>query len=98
MLVADKGALTITLHTNHGSSMHCTCCWALQCLERSVLLFVFKGVRDARIQCEFNNNQQFANPQEMVYCCQAKASWVDELAGVCALDMGILEAIIDNQP
>ena len=45
--------------------------------EKLATLVVFKGVPDARIQREFNN-QQFTYPPQMVYCCQAKA-WVDEL-------------------
>ena len=46
--------------------------------EKLAPLVVFKGVPDARIQREFNN-QQFAYPPQMVYCCQAKA-WGDESA------------------
>jgi hypothetical protein len=45
--------------------------------EKLAPLVVFKGLPDARIQQEFNN-QQFDYPPQMVYRCQAKA-WVDEL-------------------
>ena len=76
LTLADKGAKTISLRTN-GSSMRCTVLLGVTMSgEKLAPLVVFKGVPDARIQREFNN-QQFAYPPQMVYCCQAKA-WVDE--------------------
>jgi hypothetical protein len=68
---ADKGVQTIILCTN-GSSMRCTKLLGVSMSgEKLAPLVVFKGVPDARIQRECNN-QQFAYPQEMVYCLSGK--------------------------
>jgi len=78
LTLADKGAKTISLRTK-GSSMRCTVLLGVTMSgEKLAPLVIFKGLHDASIQLEFKN-QQFAYPPQMVYCCQAKASWwVDE--------------------
>jgi hypothetical protein len=76
--ITDRGAKTISLLRTNGSSMRGTVLLGVSMSgEKLAPLVVFKGrVPDFRIQREFNN-QQFAYPPQMVYCCEAKA-WVDE--------------------
>jgi hypothetical protein len=77
LTLSDKGAKTsISLHTN-GSSMPCTLLLGVSMSgEKLNPPVVFKGVPDARIQQECNN-QEFAYHPQLVSCCQAKA-WVNE--------------------
>jgi hypothetical protein len=74
LTLADKGAKTISLRTN-GSSMRCTVLLGVTIIsseEKIAPLVVFKGVPDARIQQEFNNQHFASYPPQMVYCGQAK--------------------------
>ena len=95
LTLADKGAKTISLRSN-GSSMRCTVLLGVTMSgEKLAPLVVFKGVPDARIQQEFNNQQFASYPPQMVYCCQAKKGML--MSRCLRLGLGSLETM-DDQP
>ena len=72
------GERSINVRTSTGSTMQLTCAVTVSA-ARDILrpFIVFKGKRDGRIACEFQNPEKSGFPADCSYICQDRA-WMDE--------------------